>query len=191
MLGGERLDQSMLLMEDEIPRYYCDGCIYSLKVILVTDPEASMPAMLLRYDYFGLVLAYDVNSRDSLDFVSQLQERLTESSEQATSALPTAILGLKSDLEQGQCDEEGRRISCDQGEKLARISGCHFDKCSSKTGHRVYASFGYFVEEARKTRQVEIQRPSLPTAAVCSGPDNQATRAAETFAHAARVGRGY
>lgn len=44
------------MMEDEVLRYCCDGYIYSLKIIFVTDPEASIPGSLSRYDRFGLYL---------------------------------------------------------------------------------------------------------------------------------------
>lgn len=147
MLGGDKLEMAMLVMEDEVPRYYCDGYIYSLKVMLATDLEASLPAMFPRYDYFGLVLGYDVNSRASLDLVSQLRDRIVQGCREAAAATPTVLLGLKSDLA-GHGSGYERTVPPEEGRQVAQSWGCHFSECSSKTGHGVYESFGYFVKEA-------------------------------------------
>jgi len=148
MHGGAKLEESLLTMEDEVPQYFCDGEIYSLKVVFADNIEARYPGMFLKYDYFGLILAYDIRSSDSLNFVSKLHEEFAQTSSTPATIVPTAILGLKSDTRPESTTHEGF-ISREQGETLARKLGCYFNECSAKTGHGVYESFGYFVMKAR------------------------------------------
>ena len=148
MNGGAILEESLLMMEDEVPQYYCDGEIYSLKVVFADNIEARYPGMFLKYDYFGLILAYDIRSPESLNSVLKLHEEIAQRSSTPATVVPTAILGLKSDTRSESTIHEGF-ISREQGEMLARNLGCYFNECSAKTGHGIYESFGYFVMKAR------------------------------------------
>ncbi|PVH69900.1 P-loop containing nucleoside triphosphate hydrolase protein [Cadophora sp. DSE1049] len=180
MHGGAKLEEALLMMEDEVPRYYCDGYIYSLKVVFDTDIEASYPGMFSRYDYFGLILAYDIFSRASLDFLSKLHDEIAQRSITPAITVPTAIFGLKSDTRPENNKHEGC-ISREQGETLARKLGCHFSECSSKSGHGVYESFGYFVMKARNH---EVGMPAAATV----GLSDQASGMEEAFGRLLGVG---
>lgn len=179
MHGGAKLEESLLMMEDEVPKYYCDGYMYCLKVVFATDVEASFPGMFLRYDYFGLILAYDVCSRASLDFVSKLHDEITHRSITPTITIPTAIFGLKSDTRPES--ENEACISYREGEVIARNLGCYFSECSSKSGHGVYESFGYF---ATKARNHEVEMPAAAT----MDHSDQASEMEEAFRRLLGVG---
>lgn len=144
MHGGELYELSLLLMEDEIPRYICGEYIYQLDLIMSASDSVFHYASGVGHDFFSVILAYDVYSRASFDEVSLLYDTFSVHQKSGQPKLGILILGLKSDL----LDGASGRVPRETGEAFAWERGCSFSECSAKSGDGVYEAFGEIVEYA-------------------------------------------
>jgi hypothetical protein len=149
----------MLLMEEEAPRYYCAGEIYSLQVICSTDPEAEHTATIARHDFLGIVLAYNTHSEASLDFVSELHQKICQISGRDSISVPTAVFALRSDAEN---QKQIAETLLTQGKTLARSWESFFAECPLTTGKAAVESFSYFAREAHRAEAEMTQVAGKP-----------------------------
>lgn len=144
MHGGELYEMTMLVMEDEIPRYICGKYIYPLDLCRATDDSVLYYAK--GHDFFSVILAYDVYSQASFDEISLLYDTVSVHQNSGQPKINILILGLKSDLLDS--DAAGVRVTRETGEAFASARGCSFAECSAKSGDGVYEAFGSIVEHA-------------------------------------------
>jgi len=123
---------------EEIQRYFCGGYDFDLDIV---DKLVQFHYSLLTYASFGVILAYDTQSRSSWENVARIHDALCARNYQ-TLPFPTVVLGLRADLQGQDC------ASRQEAERFSKEHGCHFLECSAKTGDGVHETFKFFIEQA-------------------------------------------
>lgn len=85
----------------------------------------------------GIILAYDVTDENSFHSIKNWLRQIEENT---TKDIIKVLVGNK-------CDKDDRKISFEEGEKLAEKSCISFFESSAKTNHYVNEIFIYFAQE--------------------------------------------
>lgn len=126
--------------EDRNARFLCSGYEYCIGF----DSQFYFYASLT--SYYGIVLAYDIASRDSWEEVTRLQSKVCSGLGERKSSVLVLVLGLKADME-GQ----EKRVPRAEAEAFATLHGYRYAECSAITEKGVHEAFGTFVENSHAT----------------------------------------
>lgn len=117
----------------------------------ITDTQGHDDQDLFRNEYclgtHGYVLVYSVTSSRSLEKLKSLNSKLINL--MGTENVPRVLVGNKIDMEDGG----ERRVSTEEGRRLARQWGCAFQECSAKSDEGIgtiarRALFPFFVSSS-------------------------------------------
>ncbi|KAK0727591.1 P-loop containing nucleoside triphosphate hydrolase protein [Lasiosphaeria miniovina] len=150
MDGGLKMEQALFDQADENAHFYCDGRIYDVHVLFASDNIFSYAGLVERFDYYGVIAAYDVRSYESFLQVPRLCDAVLHDCGSGGPPCPVMVVGLHSDAH----DEE-RAVSGAEALKLATDRGFTFTECSAKTGNGVHETFSHFIQEAQKSGKEE------------------------------------
>mmetsp|Transcript_2116 Transcript_2116/g.7674 ORF Transcript_2116/g.7674 Transcript_2116/m.7674 type:complete len:227 (+) Transcript_2116:44-724(+) len=120
----------------------------------------------------GCMVVYSVADRTSFDNASSWIREFRVLAEEGT---PVVVVGSKCD------EEEGRAVSAEEGEALARLNGCGFVEVSARTGAGIEEAFGDLALKmlAVHRERSETQRSSMSSATMDF--DSLLPRKKETF----------
>ena len=91
-----------------------------------------------------IILIYDVTDKKSFESIQQFYEQIKNE----TSEEHIILLGNK-------IDKEGRQVTKEQGEKLAKELGMIFFECSAKTGENINDIFNKIIEKYNDNENVK------------------------------------
>ena len=147
---------------------YLGTCLdhYSSQVLVESKPvELNIFTMIGSDDMYnvrmftikecqGFVIVYSIELSDFFGYLSNYEEfRRTifsvKDKDIKRDTVPIVLVGSKSDL------EAERRVSREEGEKLAREWGCPFYEASGKTGHNVEEVFMDVVHQIHQKKSSE------------------------------------
>ena len=80
------------MMDDEIPRFLCDGVLYDM--MFLSHVQYTSTAVLRQGDFFGVILAYNVFSRPSLEEMRHLYDASHMATDRAE-LLRILVLGIR------------------------------------------------------------------------------------------------
>ncbi|KAK4455137.1 hypothetical protein QBC34DRAFT_108317 [Podospora aff. communis PSN243] len=139
---------------DETQLYRCGE--YFLSMEITKNLKYAEDCYIDTASAVGVILAYDVHSRDSLAYISRIHDILRNElagsvgRDPGTPGQPpmpfeVVMLGLKADSDSSAV---GERVPKEEGERCARERHCRFAECSAKTGEGVQEVFASLAQRA-------------------------------------------
>ena len=98
----------------------------------------------------GFLIIYDITHRESFGHVEGFLKKIQQIKDGLIA--PTIILGNKCDLKDERC------VPFQEGESLAKRTGCNFMETSAKSRHNLIAAF---TEIARETKNIKNHYPII------------------------------
>jgi GTPase SAR1 family protein len=140
-------------------QFSCGGYRFYLQYTTILAPEFYAYAEVQPFDSFGVILAYDPQSRESWEQVSHIHQRFQRRfAKRESLPFQVLVLGLKADVEDGQ-----RQVTREEGEHFSTLHAYRFAECSARSGAGVREVFELFVLDAYNATTTPGRSPAAET----------------------------